>query len=112
MSAKKTGLGKGFAALIPQDFDQTILVDESEKVYSLDLANVIPHAKQPRQNFDEEAIGQLAQSIKRHGVLQPIVVTPVEGNNYSIIAGERSWRASKKAGLKKDRKSTRLNSRH
>lgn len=98
---KKTGLGKGFAALIPQDFDATILVDEGEKVYSLELVNVQPNPDQPRQHFDEEALQQLSRSIKQHGVVQPIVVTPAVGDTYTIIAGERRWRASKLAGLTK-----------
>jgi len=98
---KKTGLGKGFAALIPQDFDSTILVDEHEKIYSLDLANIQPNPDQPRTTFDEEALSQLARSIKQHGVVQPIVVTPAANDMYTIIAGERRWRASKLAGLTK-----------
>jgi ParB family chromosome partitioning protein len=101
MSAKNTGLGKGFAALLPQDFDATILIDENEKVYSLDLHEVAPNADQPRQHFDEEALGQLSQSIKQHGVIQPIVVTPAKDGKYTIIAGERRYRASLQAGKKK-----------
>lgn len=98
---KKTGLGKGFAALIPQDFDATILVDEGEKVHSLELSRVQPNPDQPRTTFDQEALNQLAQSITQHGVVQPIVVTPAGNDNYTIIAGERRWRASKQAGLTK-----------
>lgn len=98
---KKTGLGKGFAALIPQDFDATILVDEGEKVHSLELSRVQPNPDQPRTTFDQEALNQLAQSITQHGVVQPIVVTPAGNDNYTIIAGERRWRASKQAGLAK-----------
>lgn len=99
MSAK--GLGKGFAALMPTDFDKTMLINEGEKVLSLELSVIKPSSDQPRQNFDEEALGQLAQSIKQYGVVQPIVVTPAKDNTYAIIAGERRWRASKIAGLKK-----------
>lgn len=100
MSAK--GLGKGFAALMPDDFDKTLLLSEDEKVLSLDLSAVRPNAEQPRQRFDNEALDQLAQSIKQYGVVQPIVVTPTaEDGIYSIIAGERRWRASKLAGRKK-----------
>jgi ParB family chromosome partitioning protein len=95
---KQTGLGKGFAALMPEDFDTTLLIDENEKVYSLKLSEVQPNADQPRQSFDEEALAQLAASIKQHGILQPIVVTPLEGGGYQIVAGERRWRASKLAG--------------
>lgn len=101
MSKKNTGLGKGFAALMPQDFDARLLVDEDEKVYSLELTQVQPNPEQPRQHFDEEHLRQLADSIKQHGVLQPIVVTPATGGKYVIIAGERRWRASGIAGQKK-----------
>lgn len=99
--AKNTGLGKGFAALIPQDFDPSLLVDENEKVYSLELGDVQPNPDQPRQHFDEEALEQLTQSVKRHGVIQPIVVTPAKGGKYTIVAGERRYRASQAAGKKK-----------
>lgn len=99
MSAK--GLGKGFAALMPQDFDKTMLVNEGEKILSLELSVISPSSDQPRQSFDEEALDQLAQSIKQYGVVQPIVVTPAKDGTYAIIAGERRWRASKTAGLKK-----------
>ncbi len=102
MSSKKTtGLGKGFAALIPDNFDKSLLIDESEKVLSLKLENIQPNNDQPRQHFDEEALEQLAQSIKQHGVVQPIVVTPLKNDTYMIVAGERRWRAAKKAGLTK-----------
>lgn len=99
MSAK--GLGKGFAALMPEDFDKTILLNEGEKILSLDLSAITPNVDQPRQHFDEEALQQLAQSIQQYGVVQPIVVTPAEDGKYAIIAGERRWRASKIAGRKK-----------
>lgn len=102
MSSKKTtGLGKGFAALIPDNFDKSLLIDEGEKVLSLKLENIQPNSDQPRQHFDEEALEQLAQSIKQHGVVQPIVVTPLKSDTYMIVAGERRWRAAKKAGLTK-----------
>lgn len=98
---KKTGLGKGFAALMPQNFDTTILMDENEKVFSLEIAQVFPNPDQPRQSFDEEALDQLAQSIKQHGIVQPLVVTPATDGKYTIIAGERRWRAAGIVGLKK-----------
>lgn len=101
MSAKNVGLGKGFAALMPDNFDKSLLVDESEKVLSIDLKEIQANPDQPRQHFDEEALEQLAQSIKQHGVVQPIVVTPAKNNIFIIIAGERRWRASKIAGLRK-----------
>jgi ParB family chromosome partitioning protein len=101
MSTKSTGLGKGFSALLPQNFDATILVDENEKVFSLEVTNVQPNPDQPRQHFDDDALAQLAQSIKHHGILQPLVVTPGASGTYIIIAGERRWRASQLAGLTK-----------
>lgn len=101
MSAKNVGLGKGFAALMPDNFDKSLLVDEGEKVLSLELRAIQSNPDQPRQHFDEEALEQLAQSISQHGVVQPIVVTPAKNNTYIIIAGERRWRASQMAGLSK-----------
>ncbi len=97
MSTK--GLGKGLGTLIPEDFDTSILVDEKERVQKLDITKVVPNADQPRKHFDEEALKQLSESIKRYGILQPIVVTPA-GGNFTIIAGERRYRASSMAGLK------------
>ncbi len=98
---KKTGLGRGFAALMPDNFDTAQLLDDSEKVYSLEITQVVPNPTQPRQQFDDTLLAQLAASIKQHGVLQPIVVTPGEGRQHIIVAGERRWRASQLAGLKK-----------
>lgn len=98
---KKTGLGRGFAALMPDNFDTAQLLDDSEKVYSLEITQVVPNPTQPRQQFDDTLLEQLAASIKQHGVLQPIVVTPGEGGQHIIVAGERRWRASQLAGLKK-----------
>ena len=98
---KKTGLGRGFAALMPDNFDTAQLLDDSEKVYSLEITQVVPNPTQPRQQFDDTLLAQLAASIKQHGVLQPIVVTPGEGGQHIIVAGERRWRASQLAGLKK-----------
>lgn len=101
MSAKNSGLGKGFAALMPDNFDKNLLIDEGEKVVSIALDRIRPNPDQPRQHFDQDALEQLAQSIKVHGIVQPIVVTPGGDGSYSIIAGERRWRASQIAKLKK-----------
>lgn len=104
MTAK--GLGRGLEALIPTDlvdeeFDLTASEDKTEsELKKLNLTDVIRDEEQPRREFDEEAINALAASIKEHGVLQPIVVT-FEDGKYKIVAGERRWRASKIAGLKK-----------
>ena len=102
MTAK--GLGRGFESLIPVDLvseeiDLTAKEDKSSsELKHLKLDEIIRDEEQPRQEFSEEAISALAASIKEHGVLQPIVVTKEDGK-YKIVAGERRWRASKKAGL-------------
>lgn len=104
MSAKGNtkGLGKGFAALMPDNFDKTLLLDENEKVLLLDLKAIVPNPEQPRSQFEAEALNQLAQSIKQYGVVQPIVVTPTKTTGqYMVVAGERRWRASQIAGRKK-----------
>jgi ParB family chromosome partitioning protein len=102
MTVKQTGLGKGFGALIPQNFDAQLLVDESERVQKLAINLLEPNPDQPRTIFDQASLAGLAESIKRYGVVQPLVATPyAEGNKkYRIIAGERRWRASQLAGLK------------
>ena len=94
------GLGRGFDALIPQNFDASILVAEDERVQKLPIEALSPRAEQPRQHFDETALQELADSIRTHGVLLPLVVTSKGDGTYQIIAGERRWRAAKIAGLK------------
>ena len=100
------GLGRGFESLIPtelidDEFDPTAIEDKKEsKLKDLKLDDIIRDEEQPRRDFSPEALEALATSIKEHGVLQPIVVTKEEGK-YKIVAGERRWRASKIAGLKK-----------
>ena len=98
--AKMTGLGKGLEALFA-DTNTTIPQEtkKDETVLKLKISEVEPNREQPRKHFDEESIKELADSIERYGLIQPIVVTKKEGY-YSIIAGERRWRACKKAGLK------------
>ncbi len=97
MSTNK--LGRGFDSLIPQNFDSTILASESEKIISIKIDDLVANPEQPRLIFNDEELTGLASSIKEHGILQPLVVTP-NGQQYYIIAGERRWRAAKKAGLK------------
>jgi ParB family chromosome partitioning protein len=99
MAAKQTGLGRGFGSLIPQNFDAALLVDETERIQRLSPEQLMPNPDQPRTVFDELALKELAASIKRYGVVQPLVASP-KGNGYIIIAGERRWRASQIAGLK------------
>lgn len=96
MSAK--GLGKGFGSLLPENFDSSVMLSKGERVQKIAIENITPNPDQPRRVFDSVAIDQLAESIKRYGVLQPLVVTEA-GDNFVIIAGERRYRAAKKAGL-------------
>ena len=100
-TAKKMGLGRGFDALIPQNFDKSLLTDDQERIQKIAVGQLEPNSGQPRQHFDMQALEQLAESIKNHGVLQPLVVTPEAQGKYAIIAGERRWRASQLAGLQK-----------
>jgi ParB family chromosome partitioning protein len=99
MAAKQTGLGRGFGSLIPQNFDTDLLLDPGERIQQVAVTSLVPNPEQPRTVFDEEAIAELAASIKQYGIIQPLVISP-EGSGYHIIAGERRWRAAQKAGLK------------
>lgn len=92
--AKMTGLGKGLDAL----FGPVEEVQENDVLKNLNINEVEPNRLQPRKNFNQEALEELAESIKKYGVIQPIVVTK-QDDYYEIIAGERRWRASKLAGL-------------
>jgi ParB family chromosome partitioning protein len=94
----KQSLGRGFDILIPKDVDKTILEEDKHRVQKLLITDIVPNPEQPRREFDEQSLSELAQSIERHGVLQPIIVTR-EGDKYHIVAGERRYRASAKAGL-------------
>ncbi len=94
----KSGLGRGFDSLIPQNFDNSLLLDETERIQKLPINKVAPNPDQPRRVFDETALAELSASIANHGILQPIVVTQA-GDNYRIVAGERRWRAAKLAKL-------------
>lgn len=104
MSAMKKGLGRGFESLIPTDllddsFDPTAQQDEKvSQQKTLPLEKIQANPDQPRRTFDKEALEELAQSIREHGVLQPIIVV-TKGQKYEIVAGERRFRASKLAGL-------------
>lgn len=104
MALGKSGLGKGLEALFPSNVDVETLGGEefgknSEKIIEMKINDIEPNRNQPRKVFDEEKLTELADSIKEHGVLQPIIVTKKD-DYYQIIAGERRWRASKVAGLK------------
>lgn len=98
--SKDSHLGKGLEGLLPTDFDNSILLSSEERIQNLFLKDVQPNANQPRKNFDQSTLSELAESIREHGVLQPIIVSPLSGGNYEIIAGERRWRAATIANLK------------
>lgn len=94
----KKGLGKGLGALLNTEEAVDSTLDQS---FELKISQIEPNKSQPRTEFDPEKLEVLADSIKKYGVLQPIVVKKLENGFYKIIAGERRWRASKLAGLKK-----------
>jgi ParB family transcriptional regulator, chromosome partitioning protein len=93
----KRGLGRGFNALISEDFDKSLL-SADDRIEQLSLSQLEPNPNQPRKHFDETALHELSESIKRHGVLQPLIATP-GGKAYYLIAGERRWRAAQLANL-------------
>ena len=97
--AKKPSLGKGIDSIFLDNAVGSVLVPDGDRVYKLPITSVEPRPDQPRKYFDEDALRQLADSISVHGVLQPILVSESEPDRYSIIAGERRWRAAKAAGL-------------
>ncbi|KAA8664579.1 ParB/RepB/Spo0J family partition protein [Clostridium sp. HV4-5-A1G] len=98
--SKKYGLGKGLRALIP---DNT-LEDEGEGAQSdinyINIDFIKANKTQPRKSFDKDKIEQLSQSIKEHGIIQPLILNKIEDNTYNIVAGERRWRAAKLIGIK------------
>lgn len=86
--SRKRSLGRGLEALLPG-----VSGEEEGLLKELRVGDIKPNPRQPRQSLDEEKIAELAQSIKEHGVVQPIIVRPVAGGKYEIVAGERRWRA-------------------
>lgn len=96
---KSHGLGKGFDVLIPADFDETILLDSSDRVQKLLTSQIHANPDQPRKTFDAQMLDELASSIEQYGILQPLIVSPAK-EGYTLVAGERRWRAAQKAGLK------------
>lgn len=95
MAKKQSGLGKGLGALM---FENS--VEDMVSANTLPLNEITPNKEQPRKTFDEGALLELAESIKQHGVLQPLLVRPLPTGGYQLVAGERRWRASRMAGLK------------
>ena len=98
MSAQKPSLGRGLGALFSADLDRSILQEDNERVQKLNVSDIVPNPDQPRREFDQTALIELAESIKQHGVIQPLVVTRHQ-DKYRIIAGERRWRAAQLAKL-------------
>jgi ParB family chromosome partitioning protein len=108
---KKTSLGTGLSSLIPNKLNKnkeintplkkkSFSVSNSDEVVKIPVENIIPNPNQPRYYFDGDNLKELSESIKEHGVIQPILVTKINGNKYELIAGERRLQASKLAGLK------------
>lgn len=93
MAVKKSGLGRGLESLFNEN-----ATDEGG-IITVSLNDIEPNRQQPRKDFDEDALSELAESIAQHGLIQPIVVKPTTNGRYSIIAGERRWRACRIAGL-------------
>lgn len=96
---KKTGLGRGLDALF-LDNEETI-ENKENGVNEVNIADIEPDRNQPRYNFDEEKLNELADSIREHGVITPLIVSPIDNGRYRIIAGERRWRAARIAGVNK-----------
>jgi len=96
----RSGLGKGLGALIgtPTAQARADAVELGERVHHIDLASIVPSALQPRKDFGREALQELIDSIRQHGIIQPLIVRQV-GARFELIAGERRWRAAQKAGL-------------
>lgn len=95
MAIKRKALGKGLSALIPEELEQ----EDIKKIEDIDTNLICPNPNQPRKIFEKDKLHELTESIKKYGVIQPIIVKK-EGNLYTIIAGERRWRACKNANLK------------
>src|SRR5207253_5984797 len=133
-SGVRKALGKGIEALFPAPQERQVPAAAPNEL-AVPIHEIVPNPEQPRRHFDDEALGLLADSIRRHGLLQPLVVRRIAGR-YELIAGERRLRAAQRAGLERvpvivrearaedrlelalienvqrDRKSTRLNSSH
>ena len=91
--AQRKALGRGLSALLGTPEVST------DQLLEVDIDRILPNSQQPRKNFDEDALNELAASIRAHGVIQPIVVSALDDGFFQIIAGERRWRASQRAGL-------------
>jgi len=96
----RSGLGKGLGALIgtPAVTARTDVVESGERVHQISLANIVPSTFQPRKDFGREALQELIDSIRQHGIIQPLIVRQA-GTRFELIAGERRWRAAQEVGL-------------
>jgi ParB family transcriptional regulator, chromosome partitioning protein len=96
----RTGLGKGLGALIgtPSSAARPDAMESGERVHQINLANIVPSALQPRKDFAREALQELIDSIRQHGIIQPLIVREA-GARFELIAGERRWRAAQEIGL-------------
>ena len=94
---KKHALGKGLSALIP---DESYSMDNNKNTLTISINKIKSDKDQPRKSFDSEKIAELTESIKTHGIIQPLILRKVDNDQYIIVAGERRWRAAKMAGLK------------
>jgi ParB family chromosome partitioning protein len=96
---RRSGLGRGLQALIPPVEETTDHTDERAALLEVEIGAVVPNPRQPRGRFEEEALGSLTDSVRELGVLQPILVRPLGAGRYELVAGERRWRAARRAGL-------------
>ncbi len=94
MASKKGGLGKGLEAIFAEND-----TEDRNATVALKVSDIEPNRTQPRKEFNDAALAELADSIQQHGVLQPILVRPIFGGGYQIVAGERRWRAARMAGI-------------
>ena len=93
---KRSALGRGLDALISMD---NIVTAGTSSIHEIELSKIVPNPDQPRREFDQEALEELATSIRELGIIQPISLRQVAGGEYQIIAGERRYRAAQMAGL-------------
>lgn len=107
MPAKKTkGLGKGLDSMIPDrstgtgNKKETVIKEVIKETETVDINKIEPNVNQPRKMFNEDSIHELAESIKQHGLIEPLIVQKADNGFYTIIAGERRWRAARIAGVK------------
>jgi ParB family chromosome partitioning protein len=96
---RRSGLGKGLGALIPADLTESETGDDQPQLIDIPVGSIEPNPNQPRVHFDEETLNELAASIAEVGLLQPILVRPAGEGRYQLVAGERRWRAARRAGL-------------